>query len=317
MEVLESIESLHSLRGPLFLGIGVFDGVHLGHQAVLRRTQEEAARSNGSALPLSFDPHPASVLRPEAAPPQLTNREHKLRLLASLGFSHALLLRFDATIAQTPAEHFIEALAEAARPLGGICVGEDWTFGRGRSGNLELLQRLGQERHFEAFGVEPILFEGEILSSTRIRAAVAEGCLELAAAMLGGPYSVLGEVQRGRQLASTLGFPTANLTLANEQLPPFGVYAVTVLHGSRRWHGVANLGVRPTLNLEKRSPLLEVHLLDTEGDLYGQTLEVQFHQFLRPEQRFETFDALREQIVRDVALTRDWLSAAAPGSFGS
>lgn len=309
MEVLESIESLRSLPGPVFLGVGVFDGVHLGHQAVLQSAQNRATAAGGLALPLSFDPHPARILRPEAAPPQLTTRPQKLDLFKSLGFSHALLLRFDQSMAGTPADQFIRALAEAARPLGGICVGEDWAFGKGRSGNLDLLKRHGAEHHFEATGIQPVHFGGEAISSTRIRQCLSEGRLAEAAAMLGRSYALRATVEKGRKLGRTLGFPTANLPLADEQLPPFGVYTVRVHADGERYDGVANLGLRPTLQQapETVRPLLEVHLLDATLDLYGRTLDVEFLNFLRPEQRFASLDQLREQIAQDVQAARGLL----------
>ncbi len=308
MIVLEAIDSLRPVKGPVVLAAGVFDGLHLGHQAVLKRAQHEASRLGGTAIPLTFDPHPARILRPEAAPLQLTNREHKVRLLDAMGFSHALFLPFDSVLAQTPPNVFVQALIQAAQPLGAICVGHDWSFGKGRAGNLELLRQLGQQNRFDAIGITSVLSGDEAVSSTRVRTSIAGGDIAGAASMLGRPYSVLGIVRHGKKLGAKLGFPTANLSLFNEQLPPHGVYAVRIHWKDRVFDGVANLGVRPTLDLPSSQTLLEVHLLDTEQDLYDEVLEVEFVSFLRPEIRFPDLDSLKKQIQLDVHQARQSLA---------
>jgi riboflavin kinase/FMN adenylyltransferase len=313
MKVLRSIPELTEVASPVVLAIGVFDGVHLGHQAVLSRAQDEAARIGARAVPLSFDPHPARVLRPEHPPLLLTGTGHKLRLLAAMGFEQILLLPFDASLRDTTAEAFVTSLAAAARPLVSVCVGHQWSFGRGRAGNLALLARLGAQLRFEEIGVPEVEWAGEPVSSTRIRNAIAVGNLELAGQMLGRRYTVLGEVAHGRALGRTLGFPTANLAPFSEQLPPNGVYAVRAKvpdgHGKDLClHGVANLGTRPTVSTNDNRPLLEVHLFDFTEDLYGQWLEVEFVSFLRGELRFESLALLQEQIRRDAELARRRLS---------
>jgi riboflavin kinase/FMN adenylyltransferase len=312
MKVLRSIAELTGLQPPIVLAIGVFDGLHLGHRSVLSRALREAEQLGGSAVPLSFDPHPARVLRPERPPLLLTATEHKLRLLDVMGFENALLLSFDEALRATSADSFVRSLAAAARPLAAVCVGHQWSFGRGREGNLELLARLGAELHFDEIGVPEVEWEGEPVSSTRIRHALAAGNLALASQLLGRGYTVLGEVCHGRSLGRTLGFPTANLALFNEQLPPNGVYAVRVtLLGEdgreRPCCGVANLGHRPTVDGGGDTPLLEVHLFDFEGDLYGRRLEVEFVSFLRAEKTFASLALLQEQIVLDAHLARSLL----------
>jgi riboflavin kinase/FMN adenylyltransferase len=313
MKVLRSIPELAEVAGPVVLAIGVFDGLHLGHRAVLSRAQAEAVRIGARAVPLSFDPHPARVLRPEHPPLLLTGTGHKLRLLAALGFEQTLLLPFDTSLRDTAAEAFVKSLAAAARPLAAVCVGYQWSFGRGREGNLALLARLGAQLQFEEIGVPEVEWAGEPVSSTRIRNAIAAGNLELARQMLGRGYTVLGEVAHGRALGRTLGFPTANLALHSEQLPPNGVYAVRAKvlgdHGrDLGLRGVANLGTRPTLDSGENRPLLEVHLFDFEADLYGQCVEVEFVCFLRGEFRFDSLALLREQIKQDAELARLRLS---------
>jgi riboflavin kinase/FMN adenylyltransferase len=312
MKVLRSIAELAVVPAPVVLAIGVFDGLHLGHRSVLSRALREAERLGGTAVPLSFDPHPARVLRPEQPPLLLTATEHKLRLLAAMGFENALLLAFDAALRATSAEAFVRSLAAAACPLAAVCVGHQWSFGRGREGNLELLAQLGAELHFEEIGVPEVEWEGEPVSSTRIRNALAAGNLPLASQLLGRSCTVLGEVCHGRALGRTIGFPTANLALFNEQLPPNGVYAVRVNllagdGGELPYRGVANLGVRPTVDGGEEAPSLEVHLFDFDGDLYGRRLEVEFVSFLREEKRFDSLALLQEQIAHDANQARSLL----------
>lgn len=304
---LHSIAELARIPGPLHLAIGVFDGVHLGHQAVLRRAFDEAQRAGGAAVAVTFDPHPLRILRPESAPRLLTSTPHKLQLIRALGVASVLVIPFDREFAATPPEDFIHALAACGR-LREICVGHEWSFGKGRAGNLALLARLGGALGFAEVGVTPVTIDGEIVSSTLIRAAVESGDLARAERFLGRPYTILGTVVKGARLGTQLGFPTANLAAHNEQFPPNGVYAVAVRHGTAHLHGVANIGVRPTVTNASGERLLEVHLFDFAGDLYGGELEVSFTQFLRPEQKFSGLDALTAQIARDVRAAREIFS---------
>ncbi len=302
--VLHAISDLPRIPGPLYLAIGVFDGVHLGHQAVIHRALEDARREGGTVVVVSFDPHPIRVLRPDQAPRLLTSTAHKLRLIANLGVTQQLVIHFDHAFAATPPEEFIRALAAAAQPLREICVGFEWSFGKGRAGNLALLQRLGGELDFAEVGVPAVEIDGEIVSSTLIRSAVERGELARAARLLGREFTILGTVVEGDRLGRTIGFPTANLSAHNEQYPPNGVYAVDVRRGTERLRGVVNIGVRPTIKNANGERLLEVHLFDFEADIYGEDLEITFRQFLRPEQKFASLDLLRAQITRDAATAR-------------
>lgn len=302
--VLHSIADLAGISGPLYLAIGVFDGVHLGHQAVLGRALADVRAAGGTAVAVTFDPHPLRILRPDAAPRLLTSTAHKLKLIRTFGISHQLVIPFDREFAATPPENFIRALAGASRPLREICVGHEWCFGKARAGNLALLERMGHELGFDEVGVPAVTIDGEIVSSTLIRRAVESGNLERAAQLLGREFTILGTVVAGAQMGRKLGFPTANLAAHNEQFPPNGVYAVTALHGRERHHGVANIGVRPTVANVSGERLLEVHLFDFRGDLYGEELEVTFTKFLRPEQKFSGLDALQAQIAIDVSTAR-------------
>lgn len=311
MRLLRSIEELVSVERPLHVAIGVFDGVHSGHRAVIEAAQQ-SARLGGTeeACVVTFDPHPARVLAPDSAPRLLTSTRHKLLLLRELGIETVAVIDFDRDFAETPAEDFVRQLHRHSRHLRQICVGEDWRFGRGGVGNVALLDRLGRELGFSVNGVPTVIVDGMAASSTRIREAVAGGDFEIAARLLGRPYSVLGTVIEGRKLGRELGFPTANLTVHSEQLPPSGVYAVQVTGDriptptSTPHHGVANLGYRPSVEGGTARRLLEVHLLDWSGDLYGQDLEVRFVEFLRPEKRFEGLEALKTQISLDADQAR-------------
>ena len=287
------------MPGPVFLAIGVFDGVHLGHRAVIARALEDARAAGGTPVVVTFDPHPVRVLRPERAPRLLTSTPHKLRLIRALGMGHLLVIPFDLTFAATPPDVFIRQLAAAAQPLREICVGYEWSFGKGRAGNLEMLAQLGGVLGFEEVGVPAVEVGGRIVSSTLIRQAVEVGDFAEAARLLGREYAILGTVVEGRKLGRTLGFPTANLAAHNEQFPPNGVYAVEVRrNGDAPHRGVANIGVRPTVSGGER--LLEVHIFDFDGTIYGDDLEIVFRRFLRPEEKFPSLDALRAQIAQDV-----------------
>ncbi|XHR27991.1 MAG: bifunctional riboflavin kinase/FAD synthetase [Chthoniobacteraceae bacterium] len=304
MHFLHSIAELATVPGPVFLAIGVFDGVHLGHQAVIRRAMDDARKAGGSVVVVTFKPHPLRVTSPEHAPRLLTATRHKARLIERMGVHHLLIVPFTGEFASMPPEHFVRELQAACRPLREICVGHTWEFGKGRAGNLQLLKRMGDELGFDEIGIPAVEVGGEIVSSTLIRAAVEAGDLEKAALLLGRDYTLQGSVVQGDQIGRTLGFPTANLSVHNEQFPPNGVYAVVAEHQGRQFPGVVNIGVRPTIANATGARLLELHLLDFDGDLYGEELEVHFRGFLRPEQKFKDLDALKAQIACDTAEAR-------------
>lgn len=304
ISVLSSIDRLSTVRGPVFLAIGVFDGVHLGHRAVIERALHDASSFGGTAIAVSFDPHPVRLLRPHEAPRLLTSTAHKVRLIRGLGIEQLLIIPFTESFAATAPEVFIRQLAAFSRPLREICVGHQWSFGKGRSGNLHLLQALGDELGFEEIGVPAVTVDGEVVSSTAIRGAVECGDLARAARLLGREYTILGTVVRGAQLGQKLGFPTANLAAHNEQFPPNGVYLVEAQRNGNRLRGIANIGVRPTVAAPGGERTLEVHLFEFADEIYGEDLEITFVRFLRPEQKFPSLDALRAQIARDVAEAR-------------
>jgi len=294
------ISDLQALTGPIILVGGTFDGVHLGHQALIKRAQEEARAVDGKVVVMTFDRHPASLLRPALAPTLLTTTEQKLELLQKLGVDAILLLTFDETLAAISAVDFITQLTEALPKLHAICVGASWSFGKGGEGNIDLLKKLGEKFHFSVLALKPVEVDGSAISSTRIRKAIACGKLDEAASCLGRRYSLTGRVVEGNKKARELGFPTANLSLPCMQLPPDGVYVVVVTVGGKKYQGAANIGHCPTLHDFPFPKTVEVHLFNFEGDLYGQELAMTPIAYLRPEIKFPNLEALRLQIINDV-----------------
>ena len=309
MTILQSIKEIAQIKGPVVLAMGVFDGVHKGHQAVLGAALAEAQRTGATPVVFTFNPHPVRVLRPADAPRLLCSLNHELLLLGREGFETVLLCPFNAEIAALTADEFIGQVAAACHKLSAIVVGTDWRFGRARSGSVETLQTLAATLDFTVIPVPVRTAETEQISSTLIRKAVAEGQLAKASDMLGRDYSVYGKVIQGKQLARKLGFPTANLAVENEQLPPAGVYVARVYRAENWLPAVANLGHRPTVTPDNEELSLEVHLLDFDGDLYGQALEVAFVTKLRDEQRFSGLEALSARICKDAQAARACLNA--------
>jgi riboflavin kinase/FMN adenylyltransferase len=284
--------------------IGVFDGVHLGHQRILRQTIADARAMAGMAVAVTFDCHPNEVVAPDRAPPLLYPLAKKLRTLEELGVDLVRLIHFDKEFSQWPAEQFVRNLASDARQLESICVGAGFTFGHRRQGNVELLQRLGAKLHFGVHALDDVELNGETVSSTRVRQVVREGKLELAGQMLGRAYTLSGTVMRGDQLGRKLGFPTANIDVAGILTPPPGVYAADAVVAGTVRRSAVNIGFRPTVDAASTTLRVEAHLLDFAQDIYGQELELTFLRKLREEQKFASLEALREQVTRDIAQAR-------------
>ena len=297
------------------LTIGAYDGVHLGHRAVLERTRREAERLGAATAVVTFDRHPASVVRPESAPKLLTSLEHKLELLDEAGIDYTYVVQFDAQRAREDAKHFVKEVLVDSLSVRCIVVGSDFHFGRGRAGNLALLAEMGRSNGFEAFGIDLLGVGGEttaVVSSTAIRAAVAAGQVERAAELLGRYHELRGEVQGGDQRGRTIGFPTANVAVPGEMaLPADGIYACWYLRpdGTRRPAAV-NVGRRPTFYEQAEKSLVEAFLIDFSGDLYGEQAAVQFVAYQRPELKFDSVDALVAQMALDVDQTRQILARA-------
>lgn len=293
---------------PVALAIGVFDGVHLGHQEVIRRTQQAAQQAGGLAVVATFDRHPNAVVAPERTPPAILSTALRLRVLADLGVTAAWLIRFDEAFSRQTGEEFVRRLVAGFGRVARICVGRDFQFGWRRSGNVTLLERLGAELGFVTEAVPPLTVEGRTISSTGIREFIHQGRLEEAARWLGRPYVLAGVVVRGDGLGRRLGFPTANVDVSGLQLPPPGVYAARAREPGAAWEpAVMNLGVRPTLPRPASTPRLEVHFLDRRPELYERELEVWPVRRLRTEARFASWTALQAQIERDIAAAREAL----------
>lgn len=291
------------------VAVGNFDGVHLGHQALATAALDEARRAGGTAAVLTFDPHPARILQPQRAPRTLTTLDQKAEALAALGIHHLAVLEFTREVAGESPEHFARTVLAGALGARAVVVGANFRFGRGRAGDAAALEGFGRALGFDVRVVEAVLYEGEPVSSTRVREAVEAGEMEGAAAMLGREYAVDGRVAHGDERGRTIGFPTANVEPVNETLPARGVYACwfRVAARERAWPAAVNVGVRPTFQGQAVS--VEAHLLGFSGDLYGAEARVSFVQRLRAEQRFSGVDALRAQIEQDVARARAVLRA--------
>ena len=303
MTIAHTAETLAG-HGSVSLAMGMFDGVHLGHQEVIRKAVAEARLRGGLAAVVTFERHPATVVAPQRAPRLLYSLPQRLRALAELEVGATLLLRFDHALSRQTGEEFIRGLVRDLGTVGSICVGESFCFGYQRSGTVARLRHLGQELGFSVHGMPPVTLDGQVLSSTRIRQAVQAAQFEAVTRMLGRPYALAGTVVPGDHLGRQLGFPTANLEVTGLVLPPPGVYAIRSRVGEGSYGGVLNIGHRPTLEQPTPTLRVEAHLLDFEGDLYGRELEVMVLGALREERRFPSLEALRTQIAADITLAR-------------
>lgn len=284
----------------------MFDGVHLGHQEVIRKTLAEASNRGAIPVVVTFDRHPSAVVAPDRVPALIYNLPKKLNVLEQLGVAATLLLDFTPEFSRLSGEDFIAWLIRGFGHVQSISVGNNFVFGHKRSGNIGLLSQLGNKLGFSVYGLEQLSLGGRVVSSTRIRELIATGELEDAARCLGRIYSLSGKVVRGDQLGHRLGFPTANLDLPGLVTPPNGVYAVRARLGARELPGVTNIGVRPTLN-SGTAKRVETHLLDFEGELYDQNLDLVFVARLRDEQKFSSLDDLKVQIGADISRARELL----------
>ena len=286
--------------------IGAFDGLHLGHRALVRRALARARELDADATVVSFDPLPREFFARGDKPPRLMLPRAKFEGLRDLGVDAVGLLRFDAKLAAMPAQDFVRELLVERLRVREVWVGPGFRFGHARGGDLALLQRIGADAGFAAHAIEPVLLGGEAVSSTRIRVALAAGDFDLAERLLGRRYAIGGHVVRGRQLGRTLGFPTANLRFGGKTPALRGIYA-TLVHGigAAPMPSVSSFGTRPTV--DGVEPLLEAHLFDFDGDLYGKRIEVEFVAKLRDEERFPDLDALVEQMRIDATRAREIL----------
>ncbi len=288
---------------PVVLAIGNFDGVHLGHAALVRRLAEIARGDGLVPMVLTFEPHPREFFAPDSAPARLSTLREKLELLAGCGAEQAMICPFNAGFAALSAEAFIEQVLVRGCRVRHLIIGDDFRFGHGRSGDFALLQKAGEQFGFVVEGMGSVMLDGQRVSSSAVRRALADGDMAHAARLLGRPYIIDGQVVHGQKLGRQLGFATANLRIKHNPLPMTGVFAVEVSGlGEAPLPGVANLGVRPTVGGTR--PLLEVHLFDFDRDIYGAHISVRFVHKLRDEQRFPNFDALKARIAADAVAAR-------------
>jgi riboflavin kinase/FMN adenylyltransferase len=293
-----SLSQLAPHPGVTGLAIGVFDGVHLGHQAVVRSLE-------GSVAALTFEPHPLAIIAPDRLPPRLTTLEQKLDLLRALGTVVVVAVKFDSDLRELSSATFVDELGRIFPDLRHVAIGEGWTFGRNREGNAERLAELALAHGFTVKAIAPVELDGVPVSSTRVREAISQRRFSDAARLLGRSYAITGKVIHGQGRGQSLGVPTANLAEIKQLLPPRGVYVVRVcIEDEKKTHpAVMNLGNRPTFT-SNNVDSLEVHLLDFKADLYEKNLELSDFAWLRDERRFPNADALKTQLAQDVAEAR-------------
>ena len=296
------------LRGAI-LALGNFDGFHLGHQRVAAEAVGWARAVGRPALIATFDPHPVRHFAPHVPPFRLTSLDQRQELFAAAGADAMLVFAFDDALAAMPAEAFVRDLLAGHVGAAGVVTGEDFTFGAGRGGNVQVLRETGPAFGLDTRAVGPVEEGGQVVSSSRIRDALKAGDCSTAERLLTRPFAIRGTVQHGDKRGREIGYPTANLVLGSYLRPRFGIYAVTgrVPGSERVLQGAANIGVRPTFDPPRE--LLEPYFFDFDGDLYGQEIEVAFHRFIRPERKFDGLEALKAQMAQDCEEARNLLSA--------
>jgi riboflavin kinase / FMN adenylyltransferase len=294
------------LKGSI-VALGNFDGFHLGHQAVVSRAVARAFHERRPVIVATFDPHPVHFFKPDLPPFRLTNLDQRERLFAHAGADAMLVFEFNRELASMDAERFVSEVLAEQISAAGVITGDDFSFGKGRAGDVALLKTMGAQFGIGAEAVPQVVLDGERISSGRIREALIAGDTGMATHMLSRDYAIEGVVQRGDARGRELGYPTANLELGDYQRPKYGIYAARVtLEDGRELPGVANLGVRPTF--EPPTELLEAHLFGFDGDLYGQRVEVALHAFIREEKKFDGIEALVAHMNEDEAAARRLLA---------
>ncbi len=318
MRVVYTLEDFpHDCPRPVAT-IGNFDGMHLGHQRLMRYLVERAAHIQGTPSVVTFDPHPLQVLAPNNAPRQIQTLRQKLATMEALGIELVIVIPFDLKLAQTSARDFAHLILWERLGLREIYVGPNFAFGHRREGSFKLLKEVGEEKGFLVDRIRQVQFRGSRVSSTAVRQALVSGQVALARRLLGRPFSLDGEIVRGTAVGAGIGIPTANLRVSNELIPRKGVYATMLAVDGRRHPSVTNIGVRPTVSHGRpdRPVAVEAHLLDFSQDLYGKEVILEFLVRLRDERRFPGIDALAAQILRDMQKSRRyfaWLNRVDPG----
>jgi riboflavin kinase / FMN adenylyltransferase len=300
MIIVNGFDPVPVIKRPLILTIGNFDGLHRGHKKVIRKVISRARELGGTSALLTFEPHPRTFLYPENTPPLILTREEKIEIVSRWGVELYIEIPFTKEFATKSAEGFLKSLSRSFSPRE-VYIGEDFKFGAGRKGNIDVLKRFAESEHYFAEGVPKLMIDGEEVSSTRVRMVLLEGNMEQAHKLMGRPFEICGTVVAGAKRGRELGFPTANILLGDKLVPPAGVYVTCADLGyGPPLHAVSNLGDRPTFN-EKVEPLLEIHILELSHDLYGKRLRCLFLHKLRDERKFRNAAGLITQIAKDKA----------------
>ncbi len=306
MRIIRGVKNLHEhFRNPV-LTLGNFDGVHLGHQAIFKKVVERAREISGTAVAFTFEPHPLKVLAPERSPLLLNTFHGKMKLLEEAGIEIVICANFTRSFADQNPEDFAREILHEKIGVREVYVGYDYAFGKGREGSIESLKRMGQTYGFGVGVIDAVQVDGVVVSSSVIRDLISSCRVEGAAKLLGRHYTIEGEVVHGAQRGQKLGFPTANLSTANELVPGYGVYAVLAVIDGHPYKGVASIGVRPTFDSGPAS--VEVYLFGFQGDLYGKQMEVSFIKHLRGEEKFADAESLVRQIRKDVEAAKQALA---------
>lgn len=304
MKIFHGIENANIAR-PTVLTLGVFDGLHIGHQRIMQTVVDRAKSITAVPTAITFDPHPRAVLHPESAPPLLQTLDQRLANLEFLGIEQTIVIAFDSDFAGQPAEIFLRDVVAERLQAKEVYLGEGFAFGRGRGGNIALLRSMADELGFVADEVEEVTLRGRRVSSSSIRELLRDGRVNLARRMLGRPYGVEGVIIRGDRRGHTIGFPTANLKPQNRVIPKYGVYATATLIGGIWKKSITNIGVRPTFESDS-DPSIETYVFDFDGDLYGDVLRARFLHRIRDERKFNGIDELKAQIGRDTQTARNY-----------
>jgi len=285
--------------GKLAATIGIFDGVHSGHQEILKELVSDSHRLKTKSLVITFSPHPRKILNPGSMIPFLTSLEHRFRLIENLGVDFFHVIRFTKSLSRMEPDEFVKKVLIDKFNIKMLVVGQDFLLGNKRGGDFSLLKSLSKKYNFRLFGVKPVKIKGKVISSTRIRNSIEKGDLKNASLMLGRPVSILGTVVRGKAIGRKIGFPTANINPHHEAISPSGVYAVDARMNKKIYKAVLNIGTRPTLGKDKE-PTVEIHILQFKKNIYGKDIEIIFKGKIRDEKKFPSLEKLRMQIKKDI-----------------
>ena len=306
MQIIESLDAIHQFNEETTLTFGTFDGVHIAHQTIIKEVVEGAQRASSTSVVLSFHPHPMAFLSPERCPPSLTTMGKKIELFRQMGVGIAIFAKLENYISQMSAVDFVKEILLDKLRAKGIVVGYDNKFGKDRTGNAKFLKKLGVKYNCDVKIVEPQRIRGIIVSSTRIRQAIAQNNLLLAGQMLGRWYSISGKVVKGQGIGRKIGYPTANINSEEQMLPPFGIYAIRAKLDKQMFDGVLSLGIRPTIGDGRFQ--IEAHLFGLNDDIYGHRVEIIFIKKIRDEIAFANLADLCVQIERDIVKAKDFLA---------